>query len=197
MNKCFLIFFITASGCRTNYDPTTPEGSHNLFIRAFTGHDYGEVYPLLMQETRAAFLEYVKNTKSVVALIRSQYPEEARAGAIDNLSIPFKKGSFTYEEIESAQSNEEIFTRLCQKMFDGNQNVSMMQEYGTKIDKIEFETPGQAVIYTLAEEKLVYKLESDGIWRTDDIFGRNFVELAKVSRKNLEITQANVVLFDK
>lgn len=181
-----------------NFDPATPDGAHNRFVRAFGDRDYKTVYAILTSETKAAFHEYLNNTRTVVSMIRAQYPPALQDKAIVDLSIPFSADTFGYAEIEMSPSEEDIFIKLCDKMFSSkSETPSLMQKIGTRVQSVELENPSKAVIKTLAQETLIYKKELDGSWKTDEIFGVNFNGLVMVSRQNLEITKANVDVFSK
>ncbi|MBL7958697.1 hypothetical protein JNL27_00520 [bacterium] len=182
----------------TNVDPATPDGAHNKFVHAFGDKDYQTVYELLTSDTKADFHAYLKTTREVVSIIRSEYPDALKEQAIDNLSIPFKQDTFTYREIESSAAENDVFKILCSHMFASkDETPSMMQKFGTRVQSIELEGPNQATIQTLAGETLVYVRESDQLWRTSEIFGINFKNLVLVSRQNLEITKRNVDIFSK
>ena len=199
MRSMFLLTLILCAGCSSaNIDPQTPDGAHNLFVQSFAKKDYETIYSLLTQETKIALHQYLNTTKEVVSIIRSQYPEPLREKAIADLSIPFGTDTFAYRDIETAPSEEEIFMKLCDKMFASkNETPSLMQKFGTRVQSIEMETSDKVVITTLANEKLIYVKESDRVWRTAEIFGVNFSALVMVSRQNLEITKTNVDIFSK
>lgn len=200
MRNFILIGLIFQSiGCGSpNIDPATPDGAHNRFVQAFGQKDYKAVYELLTSDTKTAFHEYLNNTREVVIIIRSKYPDALKDKAINDLGIPFKQDTFTYREIGMAESEEDVFIALCRKMFSSkDETPSLMQKFGTKVQSVDMEGTEKAIIRTLANETLIYIKESDQHWRTAEIFGVNFRELVLVSRQNLEITKTNVDIFSK
>ncbi len=181
-----------------NYDPTTPDGTHNLFVRSFAQKDYKTLYSLLNKETKESFRVYLSNTRQVVSMIRATYPDALQEKAIADLSIPFPSDTFAYREIEMAPTEEEIFMKLCDKMLSSrNETPSLMQKFGTRVQSVVMERPDKALIKTIADETLVYVREPDGYWRTAEVFGINFSALVMVSRQNLDITRTNAEILSK
>jgi hypothetical protein len=188
--------FIACSCGPSNFDPTSPEGSHNLFVRSLADRDYRSTYGYLTQSCRTDFLRYLDTTRAVVRIIRERYPPLLRSKAIADLSLRLPQASFTYEEIETGRSEAEIFAVLCDKMFaDTTRMLSFMERWGTRIAEVQRRSEDSATVITYAGEELSYVREPDGVWRTNEIFGRNFLELVRVSRSNLRITRSNAELY--
>ncbi|MBX7151948.1 hypothetical protein K1X84_09935 [bacterium] len=193
--KKFLFVFMTLASCSTNYDSHTPEGAHNLLVKYFTEHHYEAIYSLLPADVQNDFKTYLAQTREVVQIIRQQYPIGVRYSAITDLSIPFDHQKFTIEDIETSSTTEEAFAKLCSKMFGSD--FSLTQEFGAKIQSVETISDSEAVVTTIAEEKIIYKRDTDGLWKTDDVFGRHFMQLVSVSAANLAITKTNAELYAK
>lgn len=193
--KKFLIVLLALTSCSANYDSRTPEGAHNLLVKYFTEHQYEAIYSVLPPRVQKDFETYLTQTREVVRIIREQYPIGVRYSSINDLSIPFDRQKFTVEDIETSPTTEAAFAKLCSKMFGSD--FSLTQEFGAKIQSVENISDSEAIITTIAEEKITYRRDTDGVWKTEDIFGRHFSQLAGVSASNLTITKTNAELYAK
>lgn len=190
------IVILIASCGETNPDPADPAGAHRLFTQSLADRNYPATYSFISTGSREHFREYLRTTREVVNVVRSRYPAPLQQDAIDQLTIPFPHGSFSLVDMETDSSDSAVFAVLCHKMFgDSGASFALAREIAARAKDVVYESADSVTVETWAGERLRYVRESDGIWRTREIFGRHFEHLLRISRSNLDITRVNADLY--
>lgn len=192
----WFIILTFLGGCQvTQNRPDTPDGAHRLFARSLSDRNYRQTYDLLASSSRSDFSAYVATTREVVRLIRTQYPASLQPSAINDLSVRFGFGEFTFADIEADTNAVSVFVSLCRRMLADSSGFSVAEVLAESVADVRYHSSDSAVVTTLAGETLTYIREADGLWRTREVFGKRFAHLLRLSRSNLDVTQANAELY--
>lgn len=198
MRSQWFVLFALLGGCQSAQERSdSPDGAHRLFARSLSERNYRGTYELLASSSRKDLRAYVATTREVVRLIRTQYPASLQPSAINDLSVRFNFGEFTFADMEADTNAVSVFVALCQRMLADSAGFSVAEVLAERVADVRYRSTDSAVVTTLAGETLTYVREADGFWRTNEVFGKSFAHLLRLSRSNLQVTLANAELYRK
>lgn len=194
MRRWIIFFFLL--GCSSISDPYTPDGAHSTVQRLLETGDYRSLHRMVAERGKNDFQEYVDSTRFAAGMIRQFYPDGMKYSALQSLTLPLPLYALRLEDVEADIPPDSLFSIFCRGLLhDDNLKLTYLRSLGLSPTSVDRISDREAVVHTLGNEAVPYRLESDGVWRSEALFGKQFREMAAVSSANLAVIRQNIRVF--
>lgn len=190
------LIFLAFIGCASVADPRTPEGAHLRVHQLLSTNDYRTLYGMLAESVKNDFQNYMDSTRRAADLIRQSYPDGMKYSGLQSLTLPLPQFALRLEDVEDDIPADSLFSIFCGGLLhDEDLQMTPLRSLGLSATTVDSKSDSEAIVHTLGNEALLYRLEADGIWRTEALFGKQFREMADVSAANLAVIRQNIRVY--
>ncbi len=190
------LIFLALIGCASVADPRTPEGAHARVHQLLSANDYRTLYGMLAEGVKNDFQNYIDSTRRAADLIRQSYPDGMKYSGLQSLTLPLPQFALRLEDVEGDIPVDSLFSIFCRGILhDADLRMTPLRSLGLSVMTVDRISSGEARVHTLGQDTILYRLESDGVWRTEALFGKPFREMADVSAANLTVIRQNIRVY--